>query len=155
MRKVKLNPDPKYITQRISGLSGQAVKSVALVSCEALDDDFHSVSAFLSRTEKSPLFRHAIEMEQAYCDALLRFDEIEPPDYGRSVEIDLDRLAIELDVAQVFCVVTVSVDGTVNGWRNYDEVEVTVLEAIAQQLGQFHEWHEVGVVAARAAGGLH
>lgn len=152
---LRLNPDLQHITQRISGLSGQAVKSVALVCCEALDDDFHSVSAFLSHTKKSPLFRHAIEMEQAYCDALLRFDEIEPPDYGVPVEIDLDRLAIELDVEQVFCVVTVSVDGTVNGWRNYDEVEVTVLEAIAQQLGQFHEWLEYGVNAATTAGGLH
>lgn len=141
---LRFDPNHQHITQRISAHTGQWVKSAALVCYEALDDDFHSVSAFFSRNEKSPLFRHAIEMEQAYCDALLRFDEIAHPDYGRPVEIYLNRLAIELDVAQVCCVVTVSVDGTVNGWRNYDRIEITVLEAIAQQICQFREWLECG-----------
>ena len=142
-------PDSTAVTQRIVSLSGLALKSVALVCCETLDEDFQTVNAYLSPNEISPKFRHAVEMEQSYCRALLRFDEIAPPAYGSVAGIDLFWLAGQLGVARVYCAVIMSVDGAVSGYRNYDEVEVTILEGIDQQISRFQEMLEnaAGVVS--------
>ena len=147
-------PDSNAVTQRIVSLSGLAIKSVALVCCETLDEVFQTVNAYISPNEISPKFRHAVEMEQSYCRALLRFDEIPPPAYGGATGIDLFWLAGQLGVARVYCVVVMSVDGAVSGCRNYDEVEVTVLESIDQQISRFEEMLEDAAGVASPVGWL-
>ena len=127
------NSEYENLTQRIGRRTGQALKAVALLS-GANRQGVTTVTAYLSQEESSPKFRHALEMERAYCKTLLSFDDIAPPDYGNSIAIDLTGLAFELGVARMYCVVTLGIDDTVSGWRDYDGVEVTVLDAVTQQL---------------------
>ena len=142
MMNFQSNPDHSSVTQRIVSLSGLAFRAVALVCCETLDEDCQTVSAYLSPDERSPKFRHAIEMELSYCRALIGFDEIAPPNYGCASDIDWARMVCQFGVAHVYCVVTMSADGVVRGYRNYEAVEMTILQAIEQQLGRIHDMLE-------------
>ena len=142
MMNFQSNPNHSPVTQKIVGLSGLAFKSLALVCCETLDEDCQTVSAYLSPNERSPKFLHAIEMELSYCRALVGFDEIAPPSYGDAIDIDWGGVACQFGVARVYCVVAMSAEGVVMGYRNYDAVEMTVLQAIEQQIGRFHDMLE-------------
>ena len=142
MMNFQSNPDHSSVTQRIVSLSGLAFRAVALVCCETLDEDCQTVSAYLSPDERSPKFRYAIEMELSYCRALIGFDEIAPPNYGCASDIDWARMVCQFGVAHVYCVVTMSADGVVRGYRNYEAVEMTILQAIEQQLGRIHDMLE-------------
>ena len=122
------------LVQRIGRFSEQPFRAVAVLCGENWDDDTNTVTGYLSHKEVSPRFCHAIEMERAYCDALLSFDEIALPEYGNSVSIDLVRMAAEIGVARVYCVVVMGIDDAVTGWRDLAGVEATVLEAIVAQL---------------------
>ena len=130
------NPQPVNLPLGLGRLFGQDLKAVALLCGEILDDDVTTVMAYLSHDEYSPKFRHALEMERAYCHALLRFDDIAPPDYGNFNAIDLARMATELGVAQVYCVVILGIDDTANGYRDYEGVEMTILDAVTEQLAR-------------------
>ena len=142
MMNFQSNPDHNRITQTIVDLTGLAFKSVALVCSDMLDEVFQTVNAYLSPDERSPKFRHAIEMELSYCRALIGFDEIAPPNYGCASDIDWARMVCQFGVAHVYCVVTMSADGVVRGYRNYDAVEMTILQAIEQQLGRIRDMLE-------------
>ena len=142
MMNFQSNPDHSSVTQRIVSLSGLAFRAVALVCCETLDEDCQTVSAYLSPNERSPKFLHAIEMELSYCRALVGFDEIAPPNYGNANDLDWGGLACQFGVARVYCVVAMSAEGVVRGYRNYDAVEMTVLQAIEQQIDRLHEMLE-------------
>ena len=132
------NPQSVNLPQRLGRLFGQDLKAFALLCGETLDD-VTTVTAYLSHAESSPKFHHALEMERAYCHALLRFDDIAPPDYGNSNAIDLARMAAELGVAQVYCVVILGIDDTANGCRDYEEVEMTILDAVTEQLSRLQD----------------
>lgn len=152
MMNFQSNPDHSSVTQRIVSLSGLAFKSIALVCCETLNEDFQTVNAYLSPNERSLKFLHAIEMELGFCRALVGFDEIAPPNYGNANDMDWGSLACQFGVARVYCVVAMSVEGVVMGYRNYDAVEMTVLQAIEQQIDRFHEMLEELTGVARLVG---
>jgi hypothetical protein len=100
-----------------------------------------SVAAYITPgAAASPLFRHAIEMEGTYSDTLLSFDENAPPYYGDTeLQIDLGLAARELGFDRVLCLVTLDVKGKVCVCRDYDGLEVTLLEAANVQFGRFKD----------------
>ena len=118
------NHDASKLTQHIGRLTGRTVTAIAMVCGEWQD-------------EGALTFSHAIEMERAYGDSVLSFNDIAPPDYRGSTAIDLIRLAAEIGVARVYCVIRMEMDGTVAGMRDYANVEVTVLQAIVARLNCF------------------
>lgn len=133
------NHEDLNLAQRIGRLSVQALKAIAVLCGESRDKDVITVTAYRSHDEVSLKFRHAIEMERAFSDTVLNFDEIEPPCYRNSISIDLIQMAAELGVARVHCVVAMGIDEVVTGMRDYADVEMTVLEAVAEQLTRLHD----------------
>mgnify|MGYP000151932300 FL=1 len=78
-------------------------------------------------------------MEGDYSDTLLSFDENPPPYYGDSdLDIDLSTAAGVIGVDRVICLVT-QVGDQVSVVRDYDGLEVTLLEATKIQFGRFVE----------------
>ncbi len=85
------------------------------------------------------------KMEGGYSAALATFDAEDPPFYGgKVVPIDLARAANEIGVDRVLCLVTLDAAGAVNVVRDYDGVEVTLLEAANVQFTRFMEILECG-----------
>lgn len=122
----------------ISRLMGQNIKAAAVV-CSNGEDEFTSVTAYISPKEASPRFRHAIDMECSYNHTLLAFSDIPPPYYGHEAGLDLKHAAAAIGVDRILCVVTMSSDDMVSGMRDYEGVEVTVIEAATEQLTQFKD----------------
>ena len=127
--------NPLHVVAR---LTGQNIKAVAIV-CSVGSEEMEAVTAFISPSEASPRFRHAIDMEYSYGKTLLAFDEVAPPFYGNTPQIDLKCAADAIGVDRVLCVVMMTSDGLVSGIRDYDGVEVTILEAATEQLTSFQE----------------
>lgn len=124
----------------LSHLVGAEVTALALVGTVG-DGPMASVAAYITPgAAASPLFRHAIEMEGTYSDTLLSFDENSPPYYGDTeLQIDLGLAARELGFDRVLCLVTLDVKGKVCVCRDYDGLEVTLLEAANVQFGRFKD----------------
>ena len=121
----------------ISRLTGQSLKAVALV-CSVGEEEMESVTACIY-PEPSPRFSHALEMEHSYSNALLAFDEPDPPYYGNTPFVDLRQAAFAIGVDRVLCMVSMTSDGKVYGVRDYDGVEMTILTAATEQLTNFQE----------------
>ena len=124
--------------QVIGRLTGQSIKAAAIVCSDGVEE-MTTVTAFISPREASPNFRHAIDMEHSYGKTLLAFDEVEPPFYGNTSSIDLKHVASAIGVDRVLCVVSMTAEGVVSGVRDYDGVEVTVLEAATEQMTGFQD----------------
>ena len=126
------------IPATLSHLVGTEVTALALV-CTVGAGPNASVAAYITpAAAASPMFRHAIEMEGTYSDTLLSFDENDPPYYGSAdQQMDLGRAARELGVDRVLCLVTLDCLGKVNGCRNYDGLEMNLLEAANVQFNRF------------------
>lgn len=152
MKSVATIPDCTSIPSMISQVIGNPVSALALV-CEVGEGAEASVTAFItpSGAALSERFRHAIEMEGAYSDTLLSFDDTKPPYYGAGArEVDLPSAARTLGVERVLCLVTLDESGSVYVTRNYDGLEVTLLEAANTHLGRFREILDgVAIVATR------
>ena len=123
-------PASHDISAAITQLAGTEIQALALV-CTVGDGPAASVAAYITPdAASSTMFRHAIEMEGAYSDTLLSFDNNEPPYYGsEDRRIDLELAADRLGVDRVLCVVMLDASGKVAVTRDYDGLEVTVLEA--------------------------
>ena len=124
--------------QIIGSLTGQQIKAAAIV-CSVGEEEETTVTAYISPKEASPRFSHAIDMEYAYSKTLLAFDESPPPYYGNTRTVDLKQAAAAIGVDRVLCMVSLTGDGTVFGTRDYDGVEMTVLEAATEQLTEFKD----------------
>ena len=124
----------------ISRLAGSPIRALALVGTVGAGP-LASVIAFITPAAVGQaLFRHAIEIEGGYSAALATFDAEDPPFYGgKVVPIDLSRAATEIGVDRVLCLVTLDAAGAVNVVRDYDGVEVTLLEAANIQFMRFME----------------
>jgi hypothetical protein len=133
-------PDGANIPAMVSHLVGTPVSALALV-CAVGDGSHASVAAFITPgAAGSAPFRHAIEMEGAYSNTLLSFDENQPPYYGgNTTPVNLNQAANELGVDRVLCLVTLNNAGSVAVVRNYDGLEVTLLEAANLQFSRFQE----------------
>lgn len=140
LRSVKAAPDAVSIPFMISQLVGAEVSAMALI-CTVGRKENASVAAFItpSGPALSMRFRHAIEMEGAYNDTLLNFDHTTPPFYGSPININMRKAARTLGVERVLCLVTVNLNGLVSAVRDYDGVEVTLLEAAQTQFERFKE----------------
>ena len=126
------------IRATLSHLGGTEVTALALVGTVG-DGPMASVAAYITPgAAASPLFRHAVEMEGTYSDTLLSFDNNEPPYYGSDDRrIDLGLAADRLGVDRVLCVVMLDTAGKVAVTRDYDGLEVTLLEAANIQFNRF------------------
>lgn len=83
---------------------------------------------------------HLLSDETQDIDTLLSFDENAPPYYGDTeLQIDLGLAARELGFDRVLCLVTLDVKGKVCVCRDYDGLEVTLLEAANVQFGRFKD----------------
>lgn len=131
-------PASHDISAAITQLAGTEIQALALV-CTVGDGPAASVAAYITPdAASSTMFRHAIEMEGAYSDTLLSFDNNEPPYYGsEDRRIDLELAADRLGVDRVLCVVMLDASGKVAVTRDYDGLEVTVLEAANIQFSRF------------------
>ena len=132
--------DGGNLPSTISRLAGAPIRALALVGTVGAGP-YASVIAFITpdAVGHAP-FRHAIEMEGGYSAALATFDAEDPPFYGgKVVPIDLARAANEIGVDRVLCLVTLDAAGAVNVVRDYDGVEVTLLEAANVQFTRFME----------------
>lgn len=131
-------PTGHDIPATLSHLVGTEVTALALV-CTVGDGPMASVAAYITPgAAVSPLFRHAIEMEGSYSDTLLSFDDNDPPYYGSpDYHLDLEIAARELGVDRVLCLVTQNPQGKVQVSRDYDGLEVTLLEAANVQFTRF------------------
>ena len=126
------------IPATLSHLVGTEVTALALVGTVG-DGPMASVAAYITPgAAASPLFRHAVEMEGTYSDTLLSFDENAPPYYGGTdLHVDLGLAARELGFDRVLCLVTLDSQGKVSVCRDYDGLEVTLLEAANVQFNRF------------------
>ena len=126
------------IPNTLSQLTGAEVKALAIV-CTVGDGEHETVTAYITpNAAVSPGFRHAIEMEGAYSDTLLSFDDSQPPYYGSIARpVNLELAAYRLGVDRVLCLVTVDAAGNIAATRDYDGLEVTLLEAAKLQFGRF------------------
>lgn len=141
MKSAAAVPNCTSIPAMISQVIGNPVAALALV-CEIGEGADASVTAFItpSGAAMSERFRHAIEMEGAYSDTLLSFDNTAPPYYGAGArQIDLPTAARTLGVERVLCLVTLDESGSVLVTRDYAGLEVTLLEAANTHLGRFRE----------------
>ena len=114
------------------------MQSIAVV-CSVGEQDTASVTAFMSPHRVSAPFLHAIEMEREYSNTLLGFDDGNPPFYESTSVVDLQRVAREFGVDRVLCFVALDASNKVIGGRDYDGIEVTILEAATEQLTQFQD----------------
>lgn len=131
--------DYTTIPAMVSHLADTEISFLALL-CAVGEGEHAAVTAFITPTDASPQFRHAIEMEEHYSNTLLSFDHNRPPYYGaRPIAINLHRVAAELGVDRVLCLVTQNASGSVNAVRDYDGLEVTLLEAANLQFKRFLE----------------
>lgn len=133
-------PEGQEIPFTVSQLVGTEVAAIALV-CAVGHGAHASVAAYITPAAGvSTRFRHAVEMEGTYSDTLLSFDDNEPPFYGGLASpLDLHRAADELGVDRVLCLVTLDAHGDINVSRDYDGLEVTLLEAANLQFSRFAE----------------
>ena len=132
--------DGGNLPSMISRLAGATIRALALVGTVGAGP-YASVIAFITPDAAGHAsFRHAIEMEGGYSAALTTFDAEDPPFYGGKVmPIDLSRAAAEIGIDRVLCLVTLDAVGMVNVVRDYDGVEVTLLEAANTQFMRFME----------------
>ncbi len=131
-------PASHDISATLGQLAGTELQALALV-CTVGDGPASSVAAYITpEAASSAMFRHAIEMEGSYSDTLLSFDDNEPPYYGSDDRrIDLGLAADRLGVDRVLCVVMLDTAGKVAVTRDYDGLEVTLLEAANIQFNRF------------------
>ena len=148
-------PSGHDIPATLSNLVGTEVIALALV-CTVGDGPMASVAAYITPgAAASALFRHAIEMEGSYSDTLLSFDDNDPPYYGSpDIHLDLSIAARELGVDRVLCLVTQDHQGKVQVSRDYDGLEVTLLEAANVQFNRFTDILS-GAAPAVAVGRVH
>ncbi len=127
-------PDLSSIPSMVSSLVGSEVSALAMV-CTVGEGELAAVTAFVTPgTSCSTKFRHAVEMEGDYNDHLLSFEETPPPFYGISaVDVDLEEAAQVIGVDRVLCLITQVGSDQISVFRNYEDVEVTVLEAAKVQ----------------------
>ena len=140
MMKTPPFPDSRTLPAAISQITGSEVQAMALV-CAVGEGRDASVAAYLtpSTAANTPSFRHAIDIENTYSDALLTFVPSPTPHYEAVASVDLDRAARELGVERVLCLVAMDGKGCLTVGRNYDGLEVTLLEAANAQLNRFLE----------------
>lgn len=126
------------ISVTLGQLAGIEPQALALV-CTVGEGPSASVAAYITPcAARSLVFRHAIEMEWRYSDALLSFDDNELPYYGTGARpLDLGIAADRLGVDRVLCVVMLDTVGNVAVARDYEGLEVTLLEAAHIQLNRF------------------
>ncbi|WP_126447936.1 hypothetical protein [Sulfuricystis multivorans] len=131
--------DVTSIPAIVSRLAGAEVSALAMV-CAVGEGAHASITAFITPGDNcSASFRNALEMEGDYSDALLSFDENLPPYYGDSdLDIDLSMVASIVGVDRVICLVT-QVGDRVSVVRDYDGLEVTLIEATKIQFDRFVE----------------
>lgn len=129
--------DLSRLVHTVGILTGQTVQAVAIVASVG-ENEHTSVTAYLSAQVTSPRFRHAIDMERAYTESLIAFDDTTPPFYDNPVSVDLKRVAQEVGVDRVLCFVSMSTENSVSGKRDYDGTEVTCIETAMNQLGALH-----------------
>lgn len=143
-------PDATSIPAMVSHLAGTEVSALALV-CAVGEGAHASVAAFITPgAHCSTSFRNAIAMEGDYSDTLLSFDDNPPPYYGDgALDIDLSTAAGVIGVDRVICLVT-QVGDQVSVARDYDGLEVTLLEATKIQFGRFVE-----ILDGSGVGGRH
>lgn len=128
------------IPATLSHLVGAEVTALALVGTVG-EGAMASVAAYITPgAAASPMFRHAVEMEGTYSDTLLSFDENDPPYYGNTdLQLDMGLAARELGFDRVLCVVALDSHGKVRVCRDYDGLEVTLLEAANVQFNRFKD----------------
>lgn len=127
------------IPSMVSNLLGTKISAVAMV-CAVGEGKEAAVTAFITPgAECSASFRKAIEMESDYSDTLLSFGDELPPYHGSHLDIDLDAAADVIGVDRVICLVTQIGTDRVSVVRDYDGLEVTLLEATKTQFSRFVE----------------
>lgn len=138
--KTSRTPDAVSIPFIVNQLIGSEISALALV-CAVGEGADSSVAAFITPgpAANSAVFSHALEMERSYSDMLLDFDHPEPPFYGRPIKLNMRKAARSLGVDKVLCLVALDRDGVVSAVRDYDGLEVTLLEAANTQFERFKE----------------
>lgn|SRR5574338_22132 len=132
--------DGANLQEMIGRLAGFEIAAMALVCVMGVGANA-AVAAFITLGgARSAPFCHAIELEGAYCDGLLGFDAPSPPYYGGApLRIDLAQTAAALAIERILCLVTLDSGGNINVARDYDGLEVTLLEAARTQFDRFGE----------------
>ena len=128
------------LVQRISLYTHREVRSLAIVF--ELDNEDRDPDVLAFTTHGAPVdsgFRHALEMERAFCQSVLDFADKEPPFYGAPVHLDMDYLADDFGVYLIFVLVVLVADGQVLGARDYDYADITEVEAADAQLAALLE----------------
>lgn len=161
MMSMKMNVETRVqeATQRVidqaiargGSLDVEAVAVIGLVG----DSNDPTVMAFLWRDEcaASPVFRHAFALERDYALALTRFDTVEPPAYEGAARYDLSHAAKVLGVDRIVCLMVLERTGRFSVERDYDDLEMTRLEAVHEQLRCFSDM--VAPYQASASRHLH
>ena len=131
-------PETVYLPEIVSRLAGIPVNALAMV-CTVGSGDYAAVAAFITPKQAKPAFWHAIEMEWAYSTTLLGFEDGAPPYYGggNAIPIKPDQAAVLIGVDRVLCLVVQEEEGKISVTRDYDGLEVTLLESASEQLRRF------------------
>lgn len=133
-------PESGDISATLAHLTGAEIRALAMV-CVVGEGNTASVAAYITpNAAVSALFRHAVEMEEAYSDSLTSFDDDEPPFYGQNEQpLDLVEAAQRLGVDRLMCVITLDAHGRIAVARDYDGIEMTLIEVATIQFGRFKE----------------
>ena len=133
MNKRKIN-----VLDEIGAVTGAPVRALAIVGLNNQAGATNAL-AFLTPGSSTPAFAHAVTLEADYCDAVMGFEAEQAPSYGHARDLDLRAVACAAGLEEVLCLIVMWEDGQVTALRDYDGVEVTVLEAVKIQFDRMME----------------
>ena len=137
-----ISPEAAQLAGIASTLLGCEIAEIAVVgTVDPGAGAAPSVVACVAASKVSgPRFRHALEMEETYSDSLIGFVDDEPPYYGAAgPRVDLDAAAAALGIDRVLCLVAVGKGGELCVGRNYEGVDVTLIQAAKIQFERVRE----------------
>lgn len=133
-------PDAKTLARIASDLLGRNITEIAVIGTVGEGAAASVVACVVADKISAPRFQHAIEMEESYSDSLVGFDDEEPPFYGVDGPcVDLEAIALALGIDRVLCLVALAKAGELCVGRDYDGVEMTLIQAAKTQFGRVRE----------------
>lgn len=133
-------PDAETLARIASDLLGRDIAEIAVVGTVGDGAAAAVVACVVASKVSAPRFQHALEMEESYSDSLIGFDDDAPPFYGAAApRVDLDAAATALGIDRVLCLVALGKGGELCVGRDYDGIDVTLIQAAKTQFERVRE----------------
>lgn len=141
------------LSAAISHVVGVDLAALALVGSVGSGAG-EQLAAFIMPNASSMAFRHAVDLEFDYTLSLMNFDGY-PDTYSgqRQLDIEPDAASQAVGVDRLIYLVIQDVAGEIYVLRNYDGLEMTLLESANEQIRRFKE--VLGISGHNGPHGMH